>query len=242
MSSLFLVADDATFETYAEYIQNSDNAPGALVDVEFNATLNYYTPPGITVTMTPPGSSTALAMQAFGLAGWNYEEDFGSSLASFEQTFPNGTYTFNVSDGTVLTSILQGNFPTEPIFTGTTLAGIASVDPSQPYTVFFNGLGAEGQADSGIGLFLTDLTTSMDRGFNVNSSANEFTLPANILTPGDEYELTLYYGLSNGQYYAETKADFTVAAAPEPSELAYAGLGMVALILGRRLFRRAEIN
>lgn len=152
-----------------------------------------------TFTVANNGPTLPLQDQFAGIL-YEFRSSTFSTSAPLLAAFPAGTYTFNISGGTlgvgqgVVQRSAQATWPAEtPAFTPATFNSFTAVDPDQDLTVEFNGFTANPVAnESLIFLFVTgDLGTEF--ATIVPNTTTSIVIPANTLTPNTNFRVSLFY-------------------------------------------------
>jgi hypothetical protein len=231
----------------ADYFQTSDNVPGALSQVQVNAGINTAGAGDVTsANFTKFGASSPTSFVQQGPASWGlpvYDTFF--TLAAADAAYPNGGYLFETAGGTVgstsVTVQLQGAFPAEPVFTGTSLHDLATMDPGGPITVTFNGFTPDPTLNGARLSIMLVGGPSVFQFFDPSVTATSYTFPAGTFAPDTNYSINLEYFNDNldgaaGQsdYSAFTQASIRTASVPEPAALGLIGLGAGAVAARRR--------
>lgn len=233
----------------AYYFQNSDNVAGSLGYV--NVAPGVYTNNAGDITsasVTLPGASAAVDLvqhgTSWGLAAF---DDTFSSLADADSAYPNGNYLFQTAGGTVgttaMTVQLSGAYPAEPVFTGTSLTDLATMDPRGPITITFNGFTPDPSLNYGH-LAINFSGPGGQQDFDLPITATSFTFPANTFEPASTYYINLLYYNDNtstpgyADYSSYTDSMITTASVPEPTGVVFVVLSVGALAGERR--RRAR--
>jgi hypothetical protein len=230
----------------ARYSQSTDNVPAPVGDVRVLPALFTANAGDITsATVTFPGGISSRNLSQSGTAWELPSSDFYSSLAAADAAYPNGAYTFQTSGGTIGSTTgqvdLQGTYPTEPVFTGTSLTDLATMDVSQPITVTFNGFTPDPSSnDANFDIVLVG--PGGFQFFEPSLTDTSFTFPANTFQPDSFYTVNLEYFNDNldsssneSDYSSFTQAQVTTAAAvPEPAGAALLALSAATLAWRRR--------
>jgi hypothetical protein len=187
---------------------------------------------------------------------WSFSQLFAQKTGSMslDETFANGSYTFNIG-AQVLSLSLSGdlypNHPTAFFDQGNWVSGVLHVDPTQSLEISSGTFVTNflmGSSRVGLDLYGPGYGQSADTeefGFNPNSLA--MTIDANFLTPGATYHVRVefnrfsdmdtvpVYGAQAIATYSAVLA-FDVYAIPEPSTYAalLGGLALAGVLLHRR--------
>ncbi len=184
------------------YEQNSSSAPGLNVAVPYSFLAEIENLPTLPVSASsyvapPTGGTGAIALTPFS-AGYRYTAGYANQ-AALNAAFPNGTYTFHIntsSGGYVVPLALSpqsypSNIP--PITTSGWASGDLVVNPTQSYTFTWHGFAGFhlnfGIQGNGTGTF-NGAAYSVANPTTGNAS---YTLAANTLTAGQNYQATLEF-------------------------------------------------
>jgi hypothetical protein len=251
---------------FAEYVQTSDEQPIS-GSFDFFSSIRYTDPTDLSfafvfyngvesffpLDILFPSGSEFVAANLFNF----------SSLGELEAAFPDGTdYIYTITGGTLGTQaafldplVSARRFVDDvPFLTGTTYSQLQGFDPSQSFTINFNGT----SFDEIPGVFNSkSFSISLASGggsiFDVSLDPWETSilLPANILDPNTSYNFSLGYvrstSVSNagfdgassfGASFTTTTGSFTTGSipvsTPEPSSIAGLGILGGGLLLKRR--------
>lgn len=232
----------------ADYFQDTDNVPGSLSDVRVQPVLFTTAAGDITsASVTLPGASSAVDFvqhgTSWGLPAFN---DTFFSLAAADSAYPNGGYLFQTAGGTAGTTSstvqLKGTYPAAPVFTGTSLHDLATMNPLGPITITFNGFTPDPLLNDGT-MSIVLVGPGGFQSFDPDVTATSFTFPAGTFQPASTYTVNLEYRNDDIQpggqsdYSSYTQASITTASVPEPAGLALVGLGGAAAVRRRRARR-----
>ena len=215
------------------------------------------------VTSTSPLSPMMLTMT--GTTG-AFQSAFLGTKATLDADFPNGTtYTYNISGGTLGSQTATLSTPatdeyaaTIPFFTNNAFTSLQGANSASSINLSWNPYATPPGINTP--LIFVGVTRVSDNTFVAGTSGsnalNSFTIPANTLQPGTQYDLDLVYSARNGtanagfggansfySYDVRTDLVFTTAAAsiPEPSTFSIASLGILAFVGWVRKRQRTSV-
>jgi len=181
--------------------QNSDNAPTAFNTYLFTSVLfeqNATDFTGASLGYPGPGSPAS-----FGPWGPNeaFFQSSASSLATFQNNFPFGTYTATATNTTTMSSqsasinYTANYIPVIPALTGTTYNQLQGVNPSVAFDATFNSFVPNPNTPGAlIELnFFNQTTGALTAGFDPSIGSTSFIIPANTLAPDTSYTFALLF-------------------------------------------------
>lgn len=252
-------ADLLEFDIDKELFYTQTNATGSLTfdGAQFTSrldqTANAYNTAQLTSPNFPAGQPYALNS-----AGTEFSLfQVFSSQAAMDAAYPFGTYTAHAlntvtsATNSDTISYTQDAYPsTQAVVSSPTFTGLQGMNAGAPFTINYNGFTpgtgtTPGQSFEFIDIFNSIGTDVFSRSFLPNTQTS-VTIPANTLTPGMAYILSVDYsdriqGTSttgtNILYDYDTGVNFTSAAAvPEPSTVLQLAVALVSVIgFGRKL-------
>jgi hypothetical protein len=200
--------------------------------------------------VTSTSALSPMVLMVADMAG-NFQSPGLGSQAELNADFPNGTtYTYNISGGTLGSQSATLSTPasdeyasTIPFFTNSGFTSLQGVNATNPITLTWNPYATPAGINTPL-IFLAISRASdgaLVTGTSGNNSLASFTVPANVLQPGTQYDVDLVFSARNAtanagfggaasfySYDLRTDLDFTTAAAtPEPSSLSIAALGIL---------------
>ena len=201
------------------YIQTSSAVPLLKSDELPGMSLIVLSPAVDVVTaasFAKPGGASAITITNYPGFGYLNAEEFATQ-SLLDAAYPNGTYTFTLNRQLTTATPFPmpmpaaSSYPPTPQVTNFQLA--QAIDPTQPFSITFNGFAGSTGGDH------IQLTISDSLGDPVLSApdlcvplvllrtATSFTIPANTLEAGNTYTARLSYGRS---FYSSTTtpADF----------------------------------
>ena len=135
---------------------------------------------------------------------------FNTNLATFNTTFPSGSYMFNVR-AAASNQTVTVNFPASLVQPGaphvSNYAAAQTVDASQPFTLMWDAFPGGTAADF-VSVVIGDSFSSTNAGLPgaLPGTATSITIPAGRLQAGSNYDSTIgfyrFIGTSNGNSYA----------------------------------------
>lgn len=138
-----------------------------------------------------PGSTISVASTNF----YNY-----NTQSELDAAFPNGsTYTFEISGGTLGTQTATLNspaaslLPSIPFLSGNTWSQLQGLDPTNPFTLTWDGFSAPPASSSRIELLILPNGAPPVINQSFSPSTTSYTIPANTLSKDTNYSFTLAY-------------------------------------------------
>jgi hypothetical protein len=202
--------------------------------------------------LTPPGGS---ALPMTGSSVLQIAPTFFNSLANLDAAFPDGSYVFKPSGGTLsggtasLTMPDNTFYPAEvPSLSGSSYTSLQAYNPSQSLQLTWNSFTPDARTTFPfVDFFIEELVNGEDTStalqtstFTNVSSFTSATIPAATLLPNQQYQAVLvfendvqtndaYFGTYNTDIQKEyfTDIDFTTAAVPEPSSIVLLAAGVI---------------
>lgn len=195
-ANISIAQDKGTLVKILYYKQTSASAP-TMQGAIFFGELNCYGASTVTnATLTPPGKSP-VAMEP----DWNSFQVGGQyfSQAALDTDFPNGNFiitTMGVNyTASIAVSLTGDTYPTTPQISNFTAA--QSINPNQDFTLTWNNLGLTSNDFIKVGIYdstgknsIFETPPPMNPGA-LPGNLTSFTIPANTLCPGAQYDVNL---------------------------------------------------
>lgn len=256
----------------AHYTQTSSAEPTAPDYYYFSAPLYVQNVGDITgATITTPvtgaiNSLTELGATSDGIE-WQYQPSSFSTQAGLDASYPNGIYTYTADTASGSYSVplaLSGDFysPTVPYLTGSSYTALQNANAGQQTTITWNPISLSSGANTDfvyLGLFDSTTNSALSIGGNLGTSTTSLVIPAGTFSPGDNYELNLYFtersqntptglpGVFGGAtslagYDRQTSVSFTAVPEPPVWILLIGAIGTLTFLRGARMKRRTADN
>lgn len=161
--------------------------------------------------------------------------------ATFQTDYPNGTYTFHLTDSTnashtqteAVDSTLTTPPVTVPILSATSFNGLQGMDPTKSFTVNFNAFNNP-SPDALIFFAIQDSLGNTPIFDGLQPNVTQDTIPAGTLQPGTQYSFFLFFDNiaisadNNAQVLLDnrTQGSFTTFTVPEPASAWMGFLGI----------------
>jgi hypothetical protein len=252
-----------------EYIQagngNTVSYAGAFFSADLFSTANAFT----SASMTYPGPGSPVGLPAVNSTTFQYQTGFFATQAAMDAAFPMGAYSFaalGTPSGSTSFSYSSDAYPqSQPFLAGNTYSNLQGMNAAAAFTFQFSPFTTGVLADASyVDFTIFDQTTNTFAYINnfLAPTTTSLLLPANTLTPGDQYTAELIF--DNRNFVASPGADsqasigfelrdeanFTAAprsaSTPEPQAITLLGLGIGGLLgyarlrRGRRLYALAR--
>jgi hypothetical protein len=202
----FTLGVSHAYDQTSTALPTPDAAPysfSAITSLASNRTAN-------NVLLTLPTGSVSNLMRSFFQAENFTLFAFNTNLATFNATFPAGSYTFNVQAATS-NQMVAVNFPAALAQPGaphvSNYAAAQTVDASQPFTLTWDAFPGGTSADF-VSVAIGESFSSTNAGLPgaLPGTATSITIPAGRLQAGSNYDGTIgfyrFIGTTNGSSYS----------------------------------------